>query len=251
MPAASPARRSHYVQGQRQRQGDPYPTIGEHSGERAAAVGARVEDVEELRQSKTREGHGLRVPKVAFAGYKPNIRPRVAANKFIWHPFDAISGEHHTTIAGGPVTSLPHPDHAAASSQPSEEPRYPKDHVVGVITSHETVVQAIDALSAAGFLPSEMNVIAGQAAAARLDASTGRSGLLDRIVRFADKLGIRDEEMEAKEIYEQALRDDQHIVTVSTLTEERKQLAAGILRDFGGKHIAHLGRFVITDLHQK
>lgn len=149
------------------------------------------------------------------------------------------------------MTSLPHPDHAAESSQPSKDPRYPKDHVVGVITSYETVVQAIDALSEAGFLPSEMNVIAGQAAAARLDASTGRSGLLDRIVRFADKLGIRDEEMEAKEIYEKALRDDEHIVTVSTPTEERKQLAAGILRDFGGKHIAHFGSFVITDLRQK
>lgn len=149
------------------------------------------------------------------------------------------------------MTSLPHSDHAGESSQPFAEPRYPKDHVVGVITSHETVVQAIDALSEAGFLPSEMNVIAGQAAAARLDASTGRSGLLDKIVRLGNKLGLRDEEMEAKEIYEQALRDDEHIVTVFTSTEERKQLAAGILLDFGGKHIAHFGRFVITDLSQK
>jgi hypothetical protein len=112
------------------------------------------------------------------------------------------------------------------------------------------VVEAISALSKAGFRASELNVAAGPEAADRLDATTGRAGLLHEIIRFADKLGIRDEEMAAKETYEKALRADEHVISVFTPSEERKTAAADILRHMGGKYIAHFGDFIITDLRR-
>jgi hypothetical protein len=149
------------------------------------------------------------------------------------------------------VTHPPDSSHAAEQSHRSTEPvPYPKDHVVAVIASHEKVVEAITALSKAGFRASELNVAAGPAAADRLDASTGRTGLLHEIIRFADKLGIQDEEMQAKETYEKALRADEHVITVFTPSEERKTAAADILRDMGATDIAHFGNFIITDLRK-
>ncbi|HST06720.1 MAG TPA: hypothetical protein VLJ83_01025 [Gemmatimonadaceae bacterium] len=67
------------------------------------------------------------------------------------------------------MTANSNPDHAAeVTALPSEGVAYPKDHVVGVIRDHARMTEAVDALIAAGFEPSEIKVIAGPAAADRL-----------------------------------------------------------------------------------
>jgi hypothetical protein len=132
----------------------------------------------------------------------------------------------------------------------SEAISYPTDNVVAVIADRARVADAYDALTTAGFEATDIKVIAGEGAADRLADTSGRTGFLDKVIRFADKLGVRDEEMEAKATYERALREDQHVISVFAPSEDRARIAADILRRFNGKYIAHFGEFVITDLRK-
>ena len=68
-------------------------------------------------------------------------------------------------------------------------------------------------------------------------ASTGRTGLAGLAIRIAEKLGIENDEMAAKEHYEQALRDGRFLVAVSAPTDERRALAASLLRENGGHFV--------------
>ena len=125
--------------------------------------------------------------------------------------------------------------------------RYPQDHVAAILDTPAQLADALGALTG-GFLESELIVLAGQEEAERLDAGTGRTGLLHHVIRIADRLGMPNKEMEVKERYERALREDGHVVLVLAPTEERKRLAADILRDSGGHFIRHFGRFTIEVL---
>ena len=127
--------------------------------------------------------------------------------------------------------------------------RYPVNHVVGVVDAPEQVTSTVEALLGGGFLDSEVEVgCGGQAAADRLRSSTGRTGLLDAILRVTEALGVPNDEMEVKHRYEQALRDGRFLVLVLALTDDRKQRAAQIIRDHGGHFINFLGRFTREEI---
>ena len=136
-----------------------------------------------------------------------------------------------------------------AAPQSAEFVRYPENHVVGVVDTPDQVRSAVDALSNAGFRTSEISVTSGRAAADALDASTGRTGLANLAIRIAERIGIANDEMEAKDRYEQALRDGQFTVSVLAPTDERKDVAANVLREHGGHFITFLGRRTIEFLH--
>jgi hypothetical protein len=133
--------------------------------------------------------------------------------------------------------------------QPEErfaEPiRYPTNHVVAVVDGPAELRSAYAALADAGFLESEIGVSSGQAAAEALEESSGRTGLAGLVVRIAERFGVSNGEMAMKDRYEQALREGRYVVSVLTPTDERKDLAARILRDHGAHWINFLGRFSI------
>jgi hypothetical protein len=131
---------------------------------------------------------------------------------------------------------------------PSEPFRYPQDHVVAILDKPDQLFDAVETLAARGFLESEITVLAGSREADRLDASTGRTGLMHRILRIADRLGVVNQEIEAKERYEQALREDSHVVLVFCSSADRKRLAGDLLRERGGYFINYFGRFTIETL---
>jgi hypothetical protein len=133
-------------------------------------------------------------------------------------------------------------------TQTSEPFRYPQDHVAAIVDSPEQLTDALGTLTGGGFLESEITVLAGPKEAERLDASTGRTGLMHHVLRVADRLGMLHKEMEVKERYEQALRDDGHVVLVLAPTEDRKRLAADVLRHAGGYFVKFFGRFTIEVL---
>ncbi|MFL5575137.1 MAG: hypothetical protein ACJ79S_04085, partial [Gemmatimonadaceae bacterium] len=91
-------------------------------------------------------------------------------------------------------------------------------------------------------------VSSGQAAAEALEESPGRAGLTGLLVRIAERFGVADGEMAMKDRYEQALREGRFVVSVLAPTEERKDLAARILRDRGAHWINFLGRFTIETM---
>ena len=106
---------------------------------------------------------------------------------------------------------------------------YPENHIVAIMDQPEAAADAAEALTAGGFLDSEVTLVCGVEAADHLRASSGRTGLLGQLMQIADSLGIRGEEQEAKHEYEDALRSGRCTVLVLAPTEERKQRAAEIL----------------------
>lgn len=134
--------------------------------------------------------------------------------------------------------------------QPAEPIRYPTNHVVAIVDGPVELRSVYSALTDAGFLHSEISASSGRAAAEALDASTGRTGLAGLAVRIAERLGVADGEMEMKDRYEQALREGRYVVSVLAPTEERKQLAARVLRDHGAHWVNFLGRFTIETLQR-
>ena len=135
------------------------------------------------------------------------------------------------------------------AGQAAEPIRYPENHVLGVVDAPDQVSTVAAALADAGFRSSEISVVSGPAAADALHSSTGRTGLAHLAIRIAERIGIEDDEMETKEGYEQALRRGGFVVSVLAPTEERKDVAAKVLRDHGGHFIHFLGRRTIERIH--
>jgi hypothetical protein len=73
---------------------------------------------------------------------------------------------------------------------------------------------ALHTLVESGFLESEVTLTSGQEIADRIGASSGRSGLVGRVLQVVDHFGGGGEEMEARHQYEQALREGQVNVLV-------------------------------------
>jgi hypothetical protein len=143
----------------------------------------------------------------------------------------------------------PHPNAEREATGPSAiTGRYPTDHVLGVLDTGEQVRAVWNALTSSGFLESEVTVATGRAAADALEATTGRTGLAHLAIRIAEQLGGGDDEMAVKQRYEDALRDGRFLVAVMAPTEERRELAATILRDHGAQSVNFLGRFSIEPM---
>lgn len=148
--------------------------------------------------------------------------------------------------------SEPRTDSGATSrsvSPAAEPPRYPENHVLGVLDTPDQVRSAVNALAEEGFLSSELDISCGKAAADAIDATSGRSGLSGLAIRVAEWLGIENDEMAVKERYEQALRDGHFVVSAAAQTDERKELAARILWEHGGHFINFLGRYTMMRMH--
>lgn len=108
----------------------------------------------------------------------------------------------------------------------------------------------MNALLAGGFLESEINIACGQAKAAALDATTGRSGLAHVALRVAEKFDLSTDERDTKERYEQALRDGQCVIAIFAPSEERKRRSAQILEEHRGHFINYLRRFTIESIRR-
>lgn len=141
------------------------------------------------------------------------------------------------------------PDHHGASADSTgaseESVQYPANHVLAVLDDADQMTAAVAALRNGGYLDSEVDVRTGAPRADDLAASSGRTGLADILMRFAERIGVANEEMETKHRYEQALRENRFVVAVSTPTDERKEIATAILREHGGHGIVYFGKHSI------
>jgi hypothetical protein len=141
-------------------------------------------------------------------------------------------------------------DAAQKSMGQSAEPvRYPEDHLLGIVDTPEKVTSVVVALADAGFRTSEISIASGPAAADALEASTGRTGLANLAIRIAERIGIANDEMAMKDRYEQALRTGGFVVSILAPTDDRKDVAAQILRGQGGHFINFLGHRTIEAMH--
>jgi hypothetical protein len=133
-------------------------------------------------------------------------------------------------------------DASQHDSQNDMDPiQYPTNHVVAILDSSVQTACAVDGLLDGGFLDPEINFIRPEEVD-RLSTGTGHRGVLDWFVRVTQSVGLKDDEMEMKEGYEQALRQGRTVIAVLTETEERKDRAAKIIRECGGHFINFFGR---------
>ena len=88
-------------------------------------------------------------------------------------------------------------------------------------------------MTSGGFLPSEIEVIHGAGASEKLRGNTGRSGLAHLAMRFAESIGMPNDETTIKNEYADGLRNGQLLVAVLAPTEERRRLAGRILEEHG------------------
>lgn len=123
----------------------------------------------------------------------------------------------------------------------NEEFPYPTNKVVAIIATHENLWDAEEALVTAGFHESEIEVVYGQAAADRVSASTGRSGIANIAIRLAEKIGLPNDETTLRRRYEEALRDGAFVIAVLAPTPYRKVLASQVIHDHGGTFIHFFG----------
>ena len=68
------------------------------------------------------------------------------------------------------------------------------------------------------------------------------------MLRIAQWLGVRDEEMEHKAHYEHALRDGRFVVVIQAPSDVRKRRATQLLRAHGGHSLSFHGRYTIEEL---
>jgi hypothetical protein len=126
--------------------------------------------------------------------------------------------------------------------------QYPENHVLGVIDTAAEAAAAAAALTAGGFLASEVHVACGSDAAATLRAATGRTGLANVAIRIAQRLGVANHEMEVKATYEKALADGRFVLIVDAPTDTRRELATHLLGEHNAHAVAFLGRYSIEKL---
>ena len=163
----------------------------------------------------------------------------------------SVDAGGHTDTNPSIKMSDPRHDRDASLRRPETsetEVRYPENRVLAIVDTQDQLDSVLQALRTSGFIDSEIDVMCGQAAAAAVKASTGRSGLTDVVIRVARRLGLQDEETETKDRYEEALRSDQYVVSVAAPTDERKELAAQLLATRGAHFINFLGHFSIHQL---
>jgi hypothetical protein len=139
----------------------------------------------------------------------------------------------------GEVTRINPQEHSAA---------YPLNHVISIMPTEKEAITAFDSMIANGFLESEVSLGSGPELADRIRATSGRSGLVGRILEVLDRFGAGGDEIDDRHEYEQALRDGAFTVLVLAPTEERKLRAAEILRLHGGHFINFFGKLEIEQL---
>jgi len=133
----------------------------------------------------------------------------------------------------------------ARENAKDKEVRYPENRVVGLLATREQLESAVDALTSGGFLASEIEVIHGAAASEKLRQNTGRSGLADLAMRFAESIGMPNDETAIKNLYADGLGSGQLLLAVLAPTEERRRVAGRILEEHGGTEVRFFGQYTI------
>jgi hypothetical protein len=125
------------------------------------------------------------------------------------------------------------------------EVRYPENRVVGLFDTREQLESAVDALTSGGFLPSEIEVLHGAAASEKLRENTGRSGIAHLAMRFAESIGLPNDETAIKNEYADGLANGQLLLTVLAPTEDRRRVAGRILEEHAGTKVRFFGQYTI------
>ena len=133
-------------------------------------------------------------------------------------------------------------DAAEQAGSDQDSLQYPTNHVVAILDTQDQTARALDALVQGGFLEPEVELLRGNEEADRLGGGTGRGGLQDWFIRLTGSVGLKNAETEMKDRYEEALRAGNTVIAILAPRDDRKERAAQILNECGGRIINWFGR---------
>jgi hypothetical protein len=76
-------------------------------------------------------------------------------------------------------------------------------------------------------------------------AHTGRSGFADLAMRFSEFIGVPNDEVTIKNLYADALKKGQLLITVLAPSDDRRQAAGQILTKHGARSVKFFGKYTI------
>lgn len=116
---------------------------------------------------------------------------------------------------------------------------FPYNSVVGVIDDPSDLEAAVEELVGSGFAESSVNVLCGERGVRQIDAKGKRKGLLARLFRVVDALGV---EREHTEHHVKELEAGHFIVVVDSPDDGTKARARDGLAAHGGHFINYYSR---------
>lgn len=122
---------------------------------------------------------------------------------------------------------------------------YPKHHLLAVIEDPIAVARALQGLWELGVGDHEIQLGCGPGSAAALRESVGQGKLASLSAQLAERLGLRDDELEAKARIEQAMEDGKVVVAVYAPSDMRKDDAIQVFRRFGASMMLYCGAFAV------
>jgi hypothetical protein len=124
----------------------------------------------------------------------------------------------------------------------SKRVQSPREQVTGVLPEPQRMEATVEALLAAGFPESDINVYGGEEALAEVDPDGRGHGLLGRLTRSLEHFGQEGEEYHAAA---DELRAGHLLIAVSVKDEGQKDGAVAALRGQGVDHLRYWGRWQI------
>lgn len=122
---------------------------------------------------------------------------------------------------------------------------YPKHHLLAVLDDPIAVARVLQELWELGVDDHEIQLGCGPGSAAALRESVGHGKLASLSAQLAGRLGLRDDELEAKARIEQAMEDGNVVVAVYAPSDTRKEDAIRLFRRFGASMILYCGAFAV------
>jgi hypothetical protein len=154
------------------------------------------------------------------------------------HDVEPIRQSETEHSAAGPA--------ASSGDETSDFIYYPTDKVVGIIDDPDDAQAAVSDLKAAGFTADEIEVLAGEQGARRIDSTGREHGVLARIVRSIQKIG--NYESDHVKRHEQELLAGHFGVGVTAKKEKDRERVRQILKSHNAHFINFYGRWAMQRL---
>jgi hypothetical protein len=122
----------------------------------------------------------------------------------------------------------------------------PVNQVIGVLDPDIDTKEVIKSLHEAGISEDAIGVLSGRKDARKLDAVSGKHGLLAKLAQIGPSFG----DLDAHHVrnYSKALEEDRTVISVVAETGEKRQEIADLLKRYGASYINSFGMFSIEAL---
>jgi hypothetical protein len=132
----------------------------------------------------------------------------------------------------------------ASPAHTGSDIRYPRDRIIAVVDTRQHLRAMLVSLLQPGVQNEDIATLDARDTD-RMRATTGHAAPVSWFVRLAQRLGLKDDELEVKERYEEELRAGRLTVAVRATDSSLRARVIRILQPNGGHFIHSFGRYTI------